>query len=172
MDHYVQALHEWLLSTPLSNAMKTHFWAWPMAECIHFIGLCLLIGTVGLFDLRLMGFVRRVPVSSLHRLVPFGVLGYCMNALTGMVFLTGFPGQYIYNPAFQSKMLFMAGAGINVIVFYLTLYRRIVVIGPNDEVPVPARIVGAVSFICWMGVIFCGRFLTFYRPPYHWCPWC
>jgi hypothetical protein len=152
--------------------MKQFEWAWPTIESIHFIGLCLLIGTVGLFDLRMIGFVKRVPVAALHKLIPFGVLGYVLNVLTGLSFLAASPDQYIYNPAFQSKMLFMGAAGINVAVFYLTMYRRVMATGPAGEAPLPARIAGGVSLICWVGVIFCGRFLTFYRPPWHWCPWC
>ena len=36
----------------------------------------------------------------------------------------------------------------------------------------PARIIGGVSLVCWLSVITFGRLLTFYRPPFHWCPWC
>ncbi len=172
MDASVHALEIWIQNTYVGYAMRTYSWAWPVSESIHFIGLCLLIGTVGLFDLRMIGLVKRVPIAALHRLVPFGVLGYGMNVLTGFTFLAGFPDQYIYNPAFQSKMLFMGTAGVNVAVFYLTMYRRVAHLGPADEAPLPARIAGGVSFACWMGVIVCGRFLTFFRPPWHWCPWC
>ncbi len=87
-------------------------------------------------------------------------------------FLAGASDQYIYNPAFQMKMLFMGTAGLNVAVFYLATYRRVAATAPADEAPFRARIAGGVSLLCWVGVIFCGRFLTFYRPPWHWCPWC
>ena len=173
MDAFVHSLQVWLRSTHLHYIMNNVHWAWRTSESIHFIGLSLLIGTVGLFDLRMIGLVKRVPVAALHRLIPFGILGYGMNVMTGITFLTGASDQYIYNPAFQMKMLFMGTAGINVAVFYLTMYRRVAAVGPGDEAPLPARIAGAVSLLCWVGVIFCGRFLTFYRPPsWHWCPWC
>ena len=173
MDAYVKSLQDWLMSTHVSYFMNNYHYAWRIHESIHFIGLCLLIGTVGLFDLRMMGLLKRVPLPALHRLIPFGILGYCMNVMTGLTFLSGAPDQYIYNPAFQMKMLFMGTAGVNVAVFYLTTYRRVVAAGPEAEAPLPARIAGAVSLICWIGVIFCGRFLTFFRPPgWHWCPWC
>src|SRR5262249_26875866 len=115
-------------------------WAWRTSESIHFIGLSLLIGTVGLFDLRMIGLVKRVPVAALHRLIRFGILGYLMNVLTGITFLAGASDQYIHNPAFQMKLLFMGTAGINVAVFYLTMYRRVAAVGSGDEAPLPARI--------------------------------
>jgi hypothetical protein len=95
-----------------------------------------------------------------------------MNLMTGLTFLAAYPDQYIYNPAFQTKIAFMTVAGVNVALFYLTMYRQVAAIGPDDEAPLPARIAGTVSFICWIGVIVSGRMLTFFRPPWHWCPWC
>lgn len=172
MDEFVKSLQVWLTSTHLSYVMNNFKWAWRTSESIHFIGLSLLIGTVGVFDLRMIGLVKGVPLAALHRLIPFGILGYSMNVMTGLTFLAGAPDQYIYNPAFQLKMLFMAVAGLNVALFYLTMYRRVSASGPGDEAPLPARIAGGVSLLCWIGVIFCGRFLTFFRPPWHWCPWC
>ena len=35
-------------------------WGWPTAESIHFLGLAMLIGTVGVFDLRVRGIGRGV----------------------------------------------------------------------------------------------------------------
>jgi hypothetical protein len=78
----------------ISYVMKHYQWAWPTAECLHFIGLCLLIGTVGVFDLRMIGFLRRIPLGALHRLIPWGVFGYGINVVTGVSFLSTYPDQY------------------------------------------------------------------------------
>ena len=167
----LEALAMWLPTTRLAALMGGD-WEWPVAESLHFIGLSLLIGTVGLFDLRLLGLGRRIPLPGLHRLVPWGVLGYGINLMTGICFFTAAPDQYMYNPSFQFKILFMSLAGVNVALFYTTMFRKIKVLGPGDNAPLPARIIGGASLFLWLGVITCGRLLTFYRPPYHWCPWC
>jgi hypothetical protein len=172
VDALVQSFQAWLRTTFIADVMTNVNWAWPISESIHFIGLCMLIGTVGVFDLRMLGFVKRVPLTALHRLIPFGILGYGLNVMTGITFLSAYPDQYFYNPAFQTKLLFMAVAGLNVAAFYLTMYRRVSAGGPEDEAPLSARIAGGVSLVCWLGVIFAGRFITFFRPPWHWCPWC
>ena len=157
----------------ISYVMKHYQWAWPTAECLHFIGLCLLIGTVGVFDLRMIGFLRRIPLGALHRLIPWGVFGYGINVVTGVSFLSTYPDQYIHNPAFQIKILFMATAGVNVLVLYLTMYRSVALVGAGEQAPLGARLAAGISLACWIGVIVCGRYLTFYRPPnYFWCPWC
>ncbi|MGD2133410.1 MAG: hypothetical protein PVI23_11495 [Maricaulaceae bacterium] len=147
-------------------------WGWPIVESLHFIGLCLLIGTVGVFDLRLLGLGRGIPIGSLHRLVPFGVGGYLLNVATGTLFFISAPAQYLYNPAFQLKMTAMAIAGVNVAVFYTTMARRVGRLDPQADAPVYAKVVALVSLLSWAGVISFGRLLTFFRPPYHWCFWC
>jgi cytochrome bd-type quinol oxidase subunit 1 len=138
-------------------------WGWPAAESIHFIGLSLLIGTIAVFDLRLLGLGKRIPVAALHRLIPWGLAGYAINIVSGAAFLMTEPDQYIYNPAFQFKILFMAVAGFNALTFYVIAYRRSTDPGASD-VPRAARIIAATSLCMWIAVIVCGRLLTFYRP--------
>lgn len=172
MEPRVDIVEAWLRTTAISHLMSDTRWAWPIAESLHFIGLCLLFGIIGLFDLRLIGFLKRLPLAALHRLIPWGIAGYGINIMTGFSFISGFPDQYIHNPAFQTKLLFMTTAGLNVAVFYLATYRHILDVGSGQDAPRRARIAGAVSLLCWSGVIVCGRFITFFRPPFHWCFWC
>ena len=93
-------------------------WGWPTAESIHLLGLCLLIGCVGVFDLRMLGIGRGISYVQMHKLVKVGVFGYVLNVTTGIMFLTTAPDQYLFNPAFQSKLLFMLVAGLNMLWFY------------------------------------------------------
>ena len=48
-------------------------WLWPTCEILHYLGLSLLLGTVGLFDLRVLGMAKGIPPRAIHRLVPWGV---------------------------------------------------------------------------------------------------
>jgi hypothetical protein len=158
----------WLVSTlatakPIAKFMHTR-WGWPAGESIHFIGLSMLIGMIFLFDLRLLGMAKRIPIAALHKLVPWGVLGFIINLVSGSFFLMTEPDQYIYNPAFHFKMLFMAFAGLNMLAFYLTTSRRTMGPGAGDEAPRAAKIMAATSLCMWIAIIVCGRLLTFYRP--------
>src|SRR5262249_9651034 len=109
-DFQVALVHTLSSVKPIARIMHSA-WGWPAAESIHFVGLSLLIGTIATFDLRLLGMARQIPVAALHRLIPWGLLGYGLNILTGAMFLMTEPDQYIYNPAFHFKLLFMAFAG-------------------------------------------------------------
>lgn len=148
-------------------------WGWPIAECFHFIGLCLLFGTVGFFDLRMLGVARAVPLRSLHRLIPFGIAGFAICAITGTLFVMTTPDQYLHNPAFLTKLLLMLVAGLNMLLFYLVAARSVWLAAADGVPPLPARLFGFVSLLCWLGVMTCGRVITAFRPPaFYWCPWC
>ena len=71
MEIIIEALLDFSQKTGLYDFMNST-WGWPVVETLHFVGLSLLIGTVGLFDLRMMGLAKGVPMSALHRLVPWG----------------------------------------------------------------------------------------------------
>lgn len=164
----IYEIQYWLWSTLSSvkivQPIMTSQWGWPICESLHFFGLSLLIGTVGMFDMRLLGVAKRVPISALHRLIPWGIGGYVLNIVTGSMFLVSAPDQYLYNSAFHLKMLFMSLAGLNVLVFYSAVFRNVKTLGAGADAPLAARLIGGSSLFLWTGIIIFGRLLTFYRP--------
>ena len=152
-------------------ALMNTAWAWPIAESLHFIGLCMLLGTIGIVDLRLLGFAKAIALIDLHRMTRIGIVGFVINVITGAAFFVSAPDQYLYNPAFQLKVACMLLAATNVVAFYGYVWPRIRH-APANEAPLSARACAAVSLSAWTGVIVFGRLITFYRPPEHWCFWC
>jgi hypothetical protein len=157
-------LHDTLLRGTAVKGFMQSDWGWPTMESVHFIGLTLLFGSIAVWDLRLLGIGKRVPMAEFHRLVPFAVLGFAINAASGSMFLMTEPNQYVYNPAFHFKFLLVGIAGLNVLVFYVTVFWRFGTLAPGVDAPRILKVFGAVSLACWIGVIICGRLITFYRP--------
>ena len=143
----------WLVNTLRDVKIFSPFmhsaYGWGTCETLHFIGLSLLVGMIGTFDLRLLGVAKRVPITALHKLIPWGIAGYVLNVITGVMFLITEPDQYIFNPAFHFKLLFMGLAGVNVLAFYLTLFGKVKALGPGADVPRAAKVVGAASLFLW-----------------------
>ena len=159
----MQDLVAWLEGTRLAWAMTGGYpLLWPVCETLHFVGLALLFGITGLLDLRLMGVVKGIPVARLQRLMPWAVAGFAINAITGVLFFIGASAQYVDNFAFWMKVLFIGLAGLNVLLFYVTgLARTANALGAGDDPPPAARVVGAVSLLLWLGVMYWGRMLPF-----------
>jgi hypothetical protein len=144
--------------------MNWSSWAWPLSECLHFLGLTLLIGTVGLFDLRLLGVARALPSGGFDRLLRWGVAGFGLCLATGVLFFVGIPGGYIDNPAFRLKLLFLLLAGANVLVFSRTVSRRVEGLASGETAPRAARWMAGISLCLWVAILCAGRMIAFFKP--------
>jgi hypothetical protein len=157
----MDALATWLETSTVAHFVNNTNWVWAIFETFHFIGMALLIGCVGILDLRMLGVGKRLAVGPLHRLVPYGILGFIINLITGALFFVAIPRQYMFNVAFIVKMSLIAIAGLNVLVFYVTVYRAAERLGPGDDAPLKAKVAAAVSIAAWFGVMYFGRMLPF-----------
>jgi hypothetical protein len=159
----IQTFSVWLKGTTLSWAVAGGVpWIWPLCETLHFMGLALLMGVVGVLDLRMLGMAKELPLGPLQRLMPFAILGFAINLITGCLFFAGDPFQYIHNVAFAFKLIFIGLAGVNVILFYVTgLYRRVDGVAAGHDVPAAAKVAAAASLFFWIGVMYWGRMLPF-----------
>jgi len=118
-------------------------------------------GVIGLLDLRLMGFVRRLPLAALRQLLPFGIAGFVLNAVTGAIFVLGTPEQYATNVAFWMKMLFVAISGLNVLYFETTQGHRALTWPEDAPMPTAFRMASAISLASWFLVLYWGRMLPY-----------
>jgi hypothetical protein len=157
----VADLVTFLKSTWLSHQMLTQPWLWAICETLHFIGLALLIGGAGLFDLRLLGFMRRVPVSAIAPVRRWAAFGVLINLVTGVLFLIGAPDQYLANPAWWAKVAFLAVAMLNIAWFETRLGQQMLALPGGIETPTSFKVAGAVSIAAWAMVLYWGRMLPF-----------
>ena len=146
-------------STALGIWFVEKTWVWPASETLHFIGLWLLFGVVLLVNLRMLGIVKNVPFSTLHRMLPWGVLGFALNGITGMLFFIAAPGQYTQNLSFHLKMLLIVIAGVNVI--YFTIFDDAWKLRAQDDPPLHGKVIAVSTIALWLGVIYFGRMLPF-----------
>jgi hypothetical protein len=136
-------------------------WMWPTCETLHFVGLCLLFGVASLVDLRMLGMMKGVSFAALHRLLPWGVLGFGINLITGMFFFVAAwdVNQYATNIAFQWKMAMIVLAGLNVL--YFTIFDEPWELKAEQNPTLTSKVVAATAMIMVIGVIYCGRMLPF-----------
>lgn len=162
MDTLIALLEiEWL-----ANFVNDYDWVWPICEMLHFIGMALLIGTVGWLDIRILGFGKAVPIASLEKLVPLGILGFALNVGSGAIFVmgntAGGPGAYLENLAFQIKMLLILIAGANLAAYYfMGIARDAERVAPGGDAAPAAKTVAIVSLVSWFGVIYFGRMIMY-----------
>jgi hypothetical protein len=152
---------EWIKATPIGAFVRDSTWAFPALQSLHFIGMSLLIGVVGVIDLRVLGVARGLPIRPLHRFVPLAFAGFGINLLTGIMFFCHDPYVYAYNPSFRIKMLLILLAGLNALWFRLGVFLDVDKWGPGIEASRLAKAISALSLLIWIGVITAGRFIAF-----------
>jgi uncharacterized membrane protein len=149
----------WISSEGIGNWVTDKIWVWPAAEALHFIGLWLLFGIVLLVNLRLLGVMKMASFAAVHRLLPWAALGFAINAVTGMLFVTATPEQYAQNAPFLWKIVMLMFAGVNLL--YVTVFEGPWHVGPGERAPLRAQAVAAAGIFMWVGVMYFGRMLPF-----------
>ncbi len=156
-------MQEWarrLSESSLADLVVTYYWSWPVLETLHFIGLCVLLGSLLVIDLRLLGLYRQLGAKTAERLAQVAILGFALNLITGIGFLAGNTWKYFNNSAFELKMLLILLAGINALIYQWKLEPLLA----GDRITWLSRTVGLVSILLWCLVIICGRMITFFAP--------
>ncbi|NWG88208.1 MAG: hypothetical protein HXY26_12010, partial [Hydrogenophilaceae bacterium] len=99
------ALLAWLESTAFAAAMRQWLWLYPIVEIAHIAGIALAVGSIAMFDLRVLGLSRTLPVRALARhLLPWTWAGFAIVAATGAMMFTAHATEFWSNPAFAVKL--------------------------------------------------------------------
>jgi hypothetical protein len=147
----------------MASLVLEHRWLWPLCEILHFLGLTLMVGSVTLFDLRVLGLARGVGFDAMHHFIRLGLAGFAINALTGAVFLSAMPALYFTNAAFQLKAIALLLMGCNLAWFYAREYPRLRLLDAAEFAPLSARVCAGVSLLLLVAVVCFGRFVAFYK---------
>ena len=151
--------------TPLISAaaikdfVLQHPFVWPTCETLHFLGMSLMFGVLMIVNLRLVGWLRGMSFASVHRLLPFGLMGFGINFITGMFFFIAASEQYTQNVAFHYKVILLMLAGVNYLV--LTVYDEAWALPASAEAPLSGKLLGASALVLSIGVMYFGRMLPF-----------
>jgi hypothetical protein len=152
---------EQFLASKISYVMVNSPWAWPASETVHFLGLSLIFGVLLAVNLRILGVMKQVPFADVHRLLPWGMLGFGANLITGMLFFVGQPKQYLDSAPFYWKILFLMIAGANFL--YLTVFRKAWTEHPESrwDATLADKAMAVLSMFSWLVVLYGGRMLPF-----------
>jgi hypothetical protein len=152
----------WVEQTALATAMRQELWLYPAVEILHIWGFVVLVGSIAMFDLRLLGLSPRVSVQQLSRhLLPWTWGALLAIVPTGVLMFMAHADEFISNPAFLTKLALIFAAGINAAVFHLGPFRSVIAWDGGVSTPTVTKLHAALSLLIWMGVIACGRLLAY-----------
>ena len=134
----------------------------PLLEAIHVLCSSVVVGSVAMMDLRLLGvWQRNRPISELTATaLPWTWSGFLLAAMAGGLLFASKAVTYYTDIPFRIKMVCMALAGINMLIFHFFTARTV----ENWDVgrpPPSARTAGAASLLLWIVIVAAGRWIGF-----------
>lgn len=120
----------------------------------------MLVGGIGLVDLRAAGAFRALPLAELTRyLTPIALAGLAISAATGAILFAADAAALVASDTFWRKLVLIALALANALAFRL-LWRRRRARG-TDETPPLGRAMAVLSLALWLAVATQGRMIAY-----------
>jgi hypothetical protein len=149
-------------SLPIAVAMRQWLWLYPAVEIVHIVGFVTLVGSVLVFDLRVLGLSKSIPVSTLARhTLPWTLGALLLVVPSGLMMFAAHALDFVSNRAFVLKMLLLMTAAGNALWFHLGPYQSVGSWQTGVAAPLAAKAAAALSIAIWLGVIACGRLLAY-----------
>jgi hypothetical protein len=146
----------------LAQAMRDSMWLYPAVETVHIVGFIILVGAVIMFDLRVLGLSKRVPVRMLAgHLLPWGAAALVLIVPAGLLMFSSDAGNLVSNRAFVLKMLLLMFAGTNAAAFHMGVFRTAAKWDQGVVAPMAARVHAGVSVLLWLAIVTCGRMIAY-----------
>lgn len=156
----MEALAAALEASPFGTWARGSNLAYPVANLVHLLGLVMLIGGIGVLDLRLVGAFRRLPVEALWRcLSPLAIVGLVLLVPAGFVMFAADASSLAVSTVFRWKVVLIVLALANAAAYRLLWRRRLA--SWDADPPWGGRVMAAGSLITWLLVAALGRWIAY-----------
>jgi hypothetical protein len=156
----VETLAAALEASPLGAWARGSDLAYPVANLVHLLGLVLLVGGIGLLDLRLTGLFRSLPVETLSRvLTPLAIAGLALLGLGGAVMFSADATALFASTVFRWKVALIALALANAAAFRWLWRRRMA--RWDLAPPLAGRVMAGGSLGLWLIIAGLGRWIAY-----------
>jgi hypothetical protein len=111
MREMLAAFSAWLELTPLSRLLQRVEWAIPAVQTVHILAIAAVMGSMLLFNLRLLGMSGTdLPLARVSsRFIPVVWCSVLVLLVSGAVMIAAEPARSLLNPVFQLKMALLLG---------------------------------------------------------------
>jgi hypothetical protein len=152
-----------LQQTGFATAIREGTSLFPWIEAIHVLAIVLVVGTISIIDMRLIGLPahRRSLRRLMKEVLPFTWAAFAVAAITGSLLFSSQAVKYAAIWEFQSKLLLLLAAGVNMAFFHVVTFRNVHLWDELVETPRAAKMAGISSLCLWVGVVVLGRVIGF-----------
>jgi hypothetical protein len=155
------AFLEWLQSTWVGVLVAESLWGYPLFETIHSLGMAMLIGSLGLINLRVLGYKPDLPLFNMQQLLPLAWLGFTLNAVSGALLFTSDAVYFFSSYTFRIKMVLIVLGGLNAALLGRRIFRDAASGGAAAPAAASTKFIAVTSLIFWFGAVCAGRLIAY-----------
>lgn len=145
---------EWMEHFSWVQYVSMTAWLYSGISAIHYFTLFIVVGTGVLVDLRVLGLAatRKPVVKFADQIYPWMWGAFWLAVLSGFLEFITDAGDYLPDWVFKTKMTFILLA----VVFTILVRRSIPRADEPPSLSAGAKVLAALSLICWIGSILAG----------------
>lgn len=159
-------LCELIEKTTVGAGIRNSDWLFPVIESVHVLGIVVLVGSTGLFDLRLLntGFLRQERASYVAKQVmPWVWSSFAVMFVTGVLMFSSEATKCYQSWFFRLKLVLLVLTGLNAFIFQFGAYRQIAKWDEAEtKAPAGVRVTAWASLLLWVFIVFAGRGIAYY----------
>src|SRR5215510_6468697 len=141
-----------LESSAIATRIRDSLYIFPLIESTHVLGLAMVFGTIAVIDLRLLGVAstRRSFQRMASDILKWTWVAFAVTATTGALMFITNADVYYHNFFFRTKMVMLALAGLNMLVFEITAGRTIHRWDKSASAPIMGKTSAVLSIVLWI----------------------
>jgi len=158
----VPAVVTWLEHRPFAIAIAESTWLFPIVETIHVLALTIVVGSVAMMDMRLLGVGNKDRPASevIASSLPWAWSAFAVAFAAGSLMFSSKAVSYYTNVPFRIKVVCLALAAVNMLVFHLFTARDMAA-WDRGRPPLGARLAATFSLTLWIIIVAAGRWVGF-----------
>ncbi|MDR7059876.1 MULTISPECIES: DUF6644 family protein [unclassified Sphingopyxis] len=160
MEPVLTAAAAWLDTTGIGPWSRGSALVYPIANTLHLLGLVMLVGGIGVVDLRIVGLWQRLPVAELSRaLTPVALAGLILMVASGVILFAADGAALARSAIFERKLIIVIAALANAAAFRRVWNTHIT--RWTDGAPRAARVMAGTSLLLWLAAGASGRWIAY-----------
>jgi hypothetical protein len=124
------------------------------------MGMALLIGSLGLINLRIIGYKPALPIVGTLDLLPLAWLGFSVNLISGLALFSSDAVYFWSSMTFKIKLGLILLAGINAFILSQSVFREARA-GNTAGLHPGVKVIAASSLVFWIGAVIAGRLIAY-----------
>jgi hypothetical protein len=151
----------WIEATGLAEWIRVSALGYPLMITLHSLGLAIMVGLSVVLSLRVLGFFREIPYTSLDRLLKVAWIGFIVNTISGSALFAAQATSYVHNTQFLIKITLVFVGAITVAWLQAIVKSDASSWSPTAPAPGLARFVATASIVAWAGATVTGRLIAY-----------